>query len=155
MQVMIQNAIITPRLSEKNGITELVLFSSSLSMLREENLKISIPGNLCSRIKVKNASSHLVPLQRKKRKIRIEKWKIKKIHLKDQSQMFYCFKGHNATKTFLKSHDTQLLWVHEIFEGEWEEIINKFITCFHESWIYETWIFHVLNESSSKNQKRL
>ena len=44
IQVTIQNAIITPRLSEKNGITELVLFSSSLSMLREENLKISMFG---------------------------------------------------------------------------------------------------------------
>ena len=129
MQVMIQNAIITPRLREKNGITELVLFSSSLSMLREENLKISIPGNCKLSIKVKNASSHLVPLQRKVRKIRIEKWKIKKIRFeRPKSDVLLLQRTQCDQKIFkvvLPSYEfMRYIFVSWVINGWWHRFVS-------------------------------
>ena len=63
IHVMTQNAIITPILKEKKGITDAVFFSNSRSSVREVNLKISISGNSAFANTFKKASSHSVPLQ--------------------------------------------------------------------------------------------
>jgi hypothetical protein len=63
---MTQKAIMMPTLSVKKGSTEFVLFSSSDSSVRDENLSTSTSGGALSFTFVRNWASHLVPLQRNK-----------------------------------------------------------------------------------------
>ena len=62
MQVRTQKAIMIPTFRVKKGRTELVLFSSSTSRVRELNRRTSTSGGALSFTFFKNSASHLEPL---------------------------------------------------------------------------------------------